>query len=525
MKLTHFSLFTGIGGIDLAAEWAGFTSVGQCEIDDYANKVLEKHWPDVPRWKDIFELKGADIIAQCGKIDLLSGGFPCQPFSTAGKRKGDTDERHLWPELLRVIREVKPKWFMGENVRGLLSIKHTDDDRQRVFGSILRDLAESGYRVGWICYGAGDVGAPHRRERVFILAHAARDGNRRKQWERGLTVEVYNKIIREKVWAITNDGDTSRSEEVANTPQQLLNRSRQAGQTGRGKFTDSGELADTNHAGGSCGRQNTGMGIEPLGQRKDSGSNRQEADKRPAQSRMGTVVNEFPAGVDGGVKNDNAEEKGIDQILRGVRGSVGEEALQWNTRKQPFVQPQKVLQPSMCGQGQCSQKPVATCNPQEVCPPDGCGVRGVQGNGEFGSAPYRQQPCQQRNTEPYDLMRLLSHEMALGEWEEAAQKKICLPCLRRGWQGVKPVPKTLSEAKEIWQSLSDQKKTWIAFRACGREVWPAGPGEQYEWEPPRIATRVKDRVSRLKCLGNAVVPQQVYPILKAIAEAENDTTQ
>lgn len=165
--LTHFSLFTGIGGIDLAAEWAGFETVGQCEWADYPTKVLKKHWPDVPRWRDVKDVTAKSIRKKgITDITLLSGGFPCQPHSVAGERKGSADERDLWGEFARVICETKPRWVLGENVPGLYT---TEDGR--FFGRILNDLAKMGYSVGWCCYGANRVGAIHRRERVFIIAY------------------------------------------------------------------------------------------------------------------------------------------------------------------------------------------------------------------------------------------------------------------------------------------------------------------------------------------------------------------
>jgi len=169
--MTHLSLFSGIGGLDLAAEMAGFKTVGQVEIDDYRNRVLEYHWPNVPRWRDVKDVTAESFERRTGikpgTLAVLSGGFPCQPFSFAGKRKGEADNRFLWPEMLRVICEIRPRWVVAENVRGILSI-----DAGRTFGRILSDLAQNGYRVGWLCYGAGDVGAPHKRERVFIVAHS-----------------------------------------------------------------------------------------------------------------------------------------------------------------------------------------------------------------------------------------------------------------------------------------------------------------------------------------------------------------
>jgi len=170
MILTHLSLCTGIGGIDLAAEWAGFKTVAQCEIDEYASRVLEKNFKGVPNLHDIRTVTN-ERLRECGiepnKVTVLSAGFPCQPYSLAGKGRGDGDERDLWREVARCIGELKPKWFVGENTPGLFARAN-----QRYFKRILADLAQMGYRVSWGIWGACDVGAPHKRNRVFIVAYA-----------------------------------------------------------------------------------------------------------------------------------------------------------------------------------------------------------------------------------------------------------------------------------------------------------------------------------------------------------------
>lgn len=161
--MTHLSLFTGIGGLDIAAEMAGFRTAGQCEWADYPTRVLEKHWPDVPRWRDIRTLTGEDFYARTGlrTVDVISGGFPCQPHSLAGKRMGEKDERNLWPEFMRIVREIRPKYVVGENVPGLLSTIHD---------SICTDLEKADYKVWTLCIPAYAVGAHHERYRVAVIA-------------------------------------------------------------------------------------------------------------------------------------------------------------------------------------------------------------------------------------------------------------------------------------------------------------------------------------------------------------------
>ena len=164
MKLRVLDLFSGIGGFSLGLErTGGFETVAFCEYEPFPRAVLAKHWPDVPCFPDVRELKGSDID---GPVDVICGGYPCQPFSTAGKRRGAEDDRHLWPEFSRLVAELRPTWVIGENVAGHISMGLDD---------VLSDLERQGYTCRTFVIPACAVGAPHRRDRVWTVGNATND--------------------------------------------------------------------------------------------------------------------------------------------------------------------------------------------------------------------------------------------------------------------------------------------------------------------------------------------------------------
>ena len=172
--MRHVDLFSGIGGFALAASWVWcgqYQPIAFCEIDEWCQRVLKKHWPEVPIYSDIRELKGDRF----GAVDLVTGGFPCQPFSVAGKRAGEKDDRYLWPEMLRVITEAQPRWVLGENVVGIVRME---------LDTLLSDLEAEGYETQSFIIPACGVNAPHRRNRVWIVAHA----NGRRQQGQDISV-------------------------------------------------------------------------------------------------------------------------------------------------------------------------------------------------------------------------------------------------------------------------------------------------------------------------------------------------
>ncbi|PUZ28618.1 DNA cytosine methyltransferase [Chitinophaga parva] len=168
--MRHGSLFSGLGGFDLAAASQGWDNCFQVEKDPFCLTVLRKHFPTVPKHTDILTFNPEPYV---NAIDVISGGFPCQPFSVAGQRKGTADDRYLWPAMLRVICAISPRWVVAENVHGLLSL-----DRGMVFEQVLSDLEAAGYEVQSVVLPAAGVGAPHIRNRVFIIAHTAAPGHR-----------------------------------------------------------------------------------------------------------------------------------------------------------------------------------------------------------------------------------------------------------------------------------------------------------------------------------------------------------
>mgnify|MGYP003648940058 FL=1 len=198
-KLKVLDLFSGIGGFSLGLErTGGFETVAFCEIEKYPRKVLAKHWPDVPIYEDVKELTHERLEADgLGRIDIITGGYPCQPFSTAGERRGAEDDRHLWPEVKRLMATIRPTWGLFENVAGHISMG---------LDEVLSDLADEGY-AAWTCIiPACAVDAPHRRDRVWILAHSKNERDVRWNRQQKNDDETSRKGVFNESGSRTNDG-------------------------------------------------------------------------------------------------------------------------------------------------------------------------------------------------------------------------------------------------------------------------------------------------------------------------------
>jgi len=302
------SVFSGAGGLDRGAEISGIKIVGQIEIDPACRRVLKAHWPNMERWCDVRNVTGSDVRRRCGAIDIIFGGPPCQPVSVAGRRLASSDERNMWPEYIRLLREIRPRYAVAENPTGILSA-----EKGEFFGRIVAEIASLGYRVGWGVWGACDVEddieekvdeteylhdpdddewqvedsgacAPHLRERLFLLlAHSKSCVERRLPF--GTEKEKSGSgVCRENV-AYSQDQRCKWSKKTATIfpwPQRCRNVGHTGG-AGRTKFHASGITEESGYAAGEpAGRTGKRMPESGMGGMLGRAADRMDSPRWPA---------------------------------------------------------------------------------------------------------------------------------------------------------------------------------------------------------------------------------------------------
>jgi len=297
-------LFSGIGGFSLGLEWAGMSTKAMCEKDPYCRKVLSKHWPDLTIHEDIRDLDGKEYA---NSIDVVAGGFPCQPFSVAGERKGKLDDRHLWPEMFRVIKESKPRWVIGENVFGFINMALDD---------VQSDLESEHYEVRKFVLPAVAVDAKHRRDRCFVIAYRreaqsmaySRCESERFSFNRSGDERIHGE--EERQWSEEGDGFTNSSQALAYTNGERQLQQRGTEQEVRGWVGNSGEqdVAHSYNEGiqrsekprghGEIGEESNDQHIERCGGGSVGLSNTERQACWLPEPRVGRVAHGVPNRVD-----------------------------------------------------------------------------------------------------------------------------------------------------------------------------------------------------------------------------------
>jgi DNA-cytosine methyltransferase len=506
---TILSVFAGIGGLDLAAHWAGFETIGFIEREPFCQKVLANHWPGVPIHSDVFECHDLP------HVDVIVGGFPCQPFSVAGNRKGADDERYLLPEMLRIIREVKPYAVLFENVPGFPSLNDGAE-----FKYLLRALAEMGFDAEWGHIRASDSGAPHQRERWFCVAYSTGyDGQ-----------HVSTNILRQ---TSTRGMDLPRGTELADGSSARLQGRGEAGNTSSEgaqskqltqRYGELGNVHNTKRQTRSTlrmgAREPRKSFTRPGGRSTQSGVCRESYGISYRLDRFG--------GLNGLSKKTNARK-----VLRILRIKTGTQGYQWAIGRFSRIQSTQILQPGMHGLRASKRQSDISRIAKTGRKVQGQLLRGMRRDRRIANSSYGLKSRQQYPDQLKDIVRYLSSPMALGEWQIAAQTILGLQSLRAACKEFGLMPEAFSTLQEIWRSLSDQDKSRVAVR-CDESLrivkplpaitdfagWPARPGEdQHAYEPSRVTSaKTPDRAARLKALGNAVVPQVAYPLFVAINE-------
>ena len=288
-KLKHLDLFSGIGGFSLGLEaTGGFETVAFCDYDSYCQKILRKHWPWVTIYDDIKELNHEKLNSNGHtKIDIVTGGYPCQPFSVAGRQQGEKDPRHVWPEYFRLIKELRPTWVIGENVSGHVKLG---------LDTVLENLESEGYSARTFSISASSIGANHQRERIWIMANARQHGGRIEPTRN--SESVGRGSSKETKWSIdTNQisGSSERSKTVANTQSQWSGKIKNIDKEKRNK---GGSETQSYSSGGNVANTSAGRCVSQENEIQAGGNSIEHQGWWDIEPNVGRVAHGIPKRVD-----------------------------------------------------------------------------------------------------------------------------------------------------------------------------------------------------------------------------------
>lgn len=517
-KLSVLDIFSGIGGFSLGLERCGMQTVAFCETNIKARRVLRKHWPDVLIYNDVslltYEQLKADGIET---IDLVCGGFPCQPFSNAGKREGKTDDRYLWPEMLRIIKEVRPTWVLGENVAGIVKL---------ALDQVLSDLESEGYATQTFIVPACAVNAPHRRDRVWIVSHSRYNarGSERKLKREGPPQKPISGGKR-KLVARNDVADTNKQYDDSRghgTSKVLRIRSEKASvqrskqnicDPPSARLQDRGEKALGKSQSVAKLKRSSWWEIEPeLCRIFDELSERLDKDrlttKTPCVNVVSTRQKEEPHGKK---KEGNPRE-----LLQSLQQEDGAKEVSDNFGGFGSLQKEKVLQSNVYGKRNDKRESKSCGIKKKGNQVQGKDLPEMRNNKRLANSSQRLNTSQQRTGEFTNTLCNMPYKVALGTWKNwQKEKELFVQNLWQACTEIGYVPTSLPEIPKTWESLNNEEKDWIALRiSTGDPFCAEWPGTQ------RVTDSIPGRVDRLKQLGNAVVPQVVELIGRAIMEAE-----
>ena len=519
MKLKILDLFSGLGGFSLGLERTGnFETIAFCDNDKYSNLVLQKHWKGVKIYNDVKEITKEKLESDGVELpDIITGGFPCQPFSVAGKQKGTSDDRHLWPEMFRIIQELKPRWVIGENVKGLVNLQDG-----MVFETVCTDLEGEGYEVRAFNIPAAGVGAPHRRERIWIVAHAKR----------------YNK---------TDEIRRSYEEErrIQEEHRQDDSSSRLTSGTSSIRQSNNGheDMEDSNNNGHEGGLVETRNQASSRQESKIYGSENTNISSRRSNGRGDNEQSRVDGEVQG-LRNGNEKES---TRATGVRGLHERTDISQGVAREDRNQEDNDRTLVQKGQSRI-QSPIDRGLEQDQTISEDNQIR----QRDDGTSLNR---MERRNEDVEDSRRTLQSRTELREKnEDEVGEGYANQHQRSGSPSESNVANTYTrlrdgtfeEVQSGWETFdTSSQRTDVAYtESSNRDDYEtisgngesqtqkvsrdgsslSGEGSWWHTEPDvgRVAHGVPGRVYRLKGLGNSIVPKIAEEIGKAIIEAERE---